>query len=148
MPPRNLKNLESSLVFIPQKSRFTLPSPDEITDSLAIARKDGVLIVPPGAGLCRLFEKELKASFANLDLEQLQTKLPKLLVEDMELAESAEINVKDNVIAVEIRGSVLDEVCSADGESASHSRARRLLVKQRNCLCPGKNCGGTCDNSE
>ena len=67
LPPRNLKNVDSNLVVIPQKSQITLPSPDEITDSLITNRKDGVLIVPPGAALCRLFEQELKASFAKLD---------------------------------------------------------------------------------
>ena len=111
LPPRNLKNVQSSLVIFPQKSKITLPSPDEITDSLATNRNDGVLIVPPGAALCRLFEQELNSSFTKLDLNQLQVKLPKLLVEDMELAESAKIKVNDNVVAVEVRGSVLDEVC-------------------------------------
>ena len=67
LPPRNLKNVDSNLVVIPQKSQITLPSPDEITDSLITNRKDGVLVVPPGAVLCRLFEQELKASFAKLD---------------------------------------------------------------------------------
>ena len=111
LPPRNLKNVDSSLVVIPIKSKITFPLPGEITDGLVTNQKDGVLFVPPGAALCRFFEKELKESFSKLDLKQLQYKLPKLLVEDMELAESAEINVNDNVVTVEVRGSVLDEVC-------------------------------------
>lgn len=124
LPPRNLKNVDSSLVVIPKESKITLPSPGEMTDSLVTNRKDGVLIVPPGAALCRLFEQGLRVSFARLDLKQLQVKLPNLLVEDMELAESAEINVRGNVVVVEVRGSVFDEVC---GQMANQPRTHELV---------------------
>ena len=70
LPPRNLKTADSSIVFIPQKPKITLPSPDEINDSLITNRKDGVLIVPPGSALSRLFEKDLGFSFTKTNLVQ------------------------------------------------------------------------------
>jgi hypothetical protein len=134
LPPRNLKNADFSLVVIPQKSKITLPSPDEITDSLITNRKDGVLIVPPGAALCRLFEHTLNASFAKLDIKQLQVKLPKLLVEDMELAENAEIQIQENTIILEISRSILDEICrQTDSQPKTHKQVGCLFSSAIAC---------------
>jgi hypothetical protein len=136
LPPRNLKNVDSSLVIIPQKTKITLPSPDEITDSLTTNRSEleGVLIVPPGAALCRLFEHELNASFAKLDLKQLQVKLPKLLVEDMELAENAEIQIQGTTVILEISGSILDEICrQTDSQPRTHKQVGCLLSSAIAC---------------
>ena len=71
LPPRNLKNADSSIVFIPQKSKITLPSPDEINDNLTTKRKDGVLIVPPGSALSRLFEDKMGFSFTKTNIGQI-----------------------------------------------------------------------------
>ena len=38
LPPRNLKNADSSIVIIPKKPKITLPFPDEINDSLTTNR--------------------------------------------------------------------------------------------------------------
>jgi hypothetical protein len=134
LPPRNLKNANSSIVFIPQKSKIALPSPDEITNRLATNRKDGVLIVPPGSALSRLFEKELGFSFTKTNLAQVQFSLPKLLVEDLELAENAEIQIKGNKVMIEISSSVLAEVCrQTDSQPKTHKQIGCLLSSAVAC---------------
>jgi hypothetical protein len=134
LPPRNLKNVESNLVVIPRKSLIMLPLPDEITDGLVTNRKESVLIIPPGAGLCRLFEKELKVSFAGLDLKQLQAKLPELLVEDLELASSVKIRIQGNLVTVELVDSIFDEICrQTDSQPRTHKQVGCLLSSAVAC---------------
>ena len=108
LPPANLPNSDSSLVFVPRKSEFLLPSADELADSFVTKSKDGVLIIPPGVALCRLFERELKVSFASLDMSQLKADLPRLLVEELGLAKGFEMSINGNVVDVDIRENVLD----------------------------------------
>jgi hypothetical protein len=134
LPPKNLKNADSSIVIIPQKPTITLPSPDEINESLTTNRKDGVLIVPPGSTLSRLFEEELGFSFTKTNLVQVQFKLPKLLVEGLELAEKVEIQIQGNTVTVEITGSILDEICrQTDSQPKAHKQVGCLLSSAIAC---------------
>jgi hypothetical protein len=135
LPPGNLKNADSNIVFIPQKSKNTLPSHDEITDSLTTKRKDGVLIVPPGSALSRIFEDKIGFSFTKTNLVQWQFSFPKLLVEDLELAEKAEIQIQGNGVIIEITGSVLDEICQqADFQPKTHKQVGCLLSSAIACI--------------
>ncbi len=124
LPPANLSNPDSSLVFVPKGSDFTLPSVDEVADNFETGRKDGVLIVPPGLVLCRLFERELKVSFSSFDLRQLKVELPMLLVETLELAKGFEMSVNGNVVIVDIRESAFDR----------ESLNRTILPRTRECV--------------
>ena len=134
LPPRNLKNPDSSLVFIPQNPETLLPYPDETADSWVTNRKDGALIIPPGAGLCQFLDHELNASFTKMDLNQLQITLPKLLVEDVEFAENVEIEIRVNIIVLQISGSVFDEFCRrADSRPKTHKQVGCLLSSAVAC---------------
>jgi hypothetical protein len=73
--------------------------------------KNGVFLTLPGFLLSRLFEKELGYSFSKIDLSKMQSVLPKLLVEKMELAENVEMTIQENSIGIEIVNSVLEGVC-------------------------------------
>lgn len=134
LPPKNLKNAESSMVFVPQKPKVMLPSPDEITNGLTTNQKDGLLIVPPGSALSGLFEKELGCSFLKTTLVQLQVNIPELLVESLELAEKAEIQIQDSIVTVQITGSVLDEICrQTDYQPKTHKQVGCLLSSAIAC---------------
>ena len=127
LPPKNLKNIESSLIFIPKSPKTPLPTPEETNEKQLTNEKNGAFVTPPGSGLSRLFEEELGVSFTKTNLVQVQFNLPKLLVECLELAEKAEILIQGNIVTVEIVGSVLDEVCR---QTASQPRTH----KQVGCL--------------
>ena len=134
LPPKNLKNLDSSIIIIPKKSKITLPSYDEITDRLITNREDGVIITPPGASLCRLFEHELNHSFIKLNLKELQVKLPKLLVERMELAEKIEIKVQNSTVILDISRSILNKICrQTDLQPKTHKQVGCLLSSAIAC---------------
>ncbi len=136
LPPKNLKNTESSLIFIPKTSKTPLPQPEETNEKLLSNEKTGALIyvTPPGWALSRLFEEELGFSFTKTDLNQIQTKLPKILVEGMELAEKAEIQIQGNTVTVEITGSVLDEICrQTDSQPKTHKQVGCFLSSAIAC---------------
>jgi uncharacterized protein YuzE len=53
----------------------------------------------------------LGTSFTRTDLNYIQNKLPKLLIEDMEIAENVEVGIKEDLITVEITNHVFSEIC-------------------------------------
>ena len=113
LPPKNLKNNTDSLVFIPETPKTPIPTLEETNEKLLTNpnEKTGVLVTPPGATLSRLFEEELGFSFTKIDLNQIQNRLPKILVEDMELAENAQVQIQGNTVILEITGSIFNEIC-------------------------------------
>ena len=134
LPPKNLKNIESSLIFIPETPKTPLPTPEETNEKLLKKQKTGVFITPPGSAFSSLFEEELGFSFTKTDFNQIQNKLPKLLVEDMELAESAEIQTQGNIVSFEITGSILDEICKeTDSTPKTHMQVGCLLSSAIAC---------------
>jgi hypothetical protein len=112
LPPRYLKDFESSLVFVPLKINQRLLTCEEVSeDKLRSNNPEGIFLVPPGLALSKLFEKDLETSFTRRDLNFVREKLPSLLVEDMEIAEKVEIEIHDNMISVELRNHIFDKIC-------------------------------------
>jgi hypothetical protein len=58
-----------------------------------------------------LFEKDLGGSFTKTDLKELQMILPKVIVDHLELAEKAEIHLKENKVTMDITGNILNVIC-------------------------------------
>jgi len=109
LPPKYLKDPEANKIYIPKQKNGKPPSPELILKDesrLFIKNSQGILLTPPGAQLTKLFEKTLGTSFTKVDLEYLQQNLPKLLIEDLEIAEDIEIETKNRKAAKEITDSV------------------------------------------
>lgn len=112
LPPKNLIDIESSLIFIPEKPNQPLPKREDTTDQKLIApNQKGIFLTPPGLSLSRIFEQELGVSFTKTDIKYIQEKLPKLLIETMGLAENVEIQTQNITITTQIAGNILSEVC-------------------------------------
>lgn len=112
LPPKYLKNFESSLVFIPSKADQALPKPEEVNEEKVYTKNPkGIFLTPPGLSLLKLFEKELGESFIKIDLNYVQNSLPKLLTSDLEIAKRIDITTENNSIKVEIANHVFDEIC-------------------------------------
>jgi hypothetical protein len=134
LSPENLGKIESSLVFIPETSKTSLPTPEEINERQLTNQKTGAFVAPPGLALSHLFEEELGFSFTKIDLKQIQNRLPKLLVEDLELAENAEVKIQGNKVTVEIAGSILNEICrQTDSKPKTHKQVGCLLSSAIAC---------------
>jgi hypothetical protein len=111
LPPTNLQDPESSLIFIPQVSKQSLPQSEEEKTCLFNNQRDGLFLTPPGFALSKLFEQKLGVSFTKIDLPQIQKNLQKLLIDDMEIAENIEIQIIDDKVIFEITGNVFQEDC-------------------------------------
>ena len=134
LPPDNLRNIDFSLVFIPETSKSPLPSLEESDKKLLSKEKTGTFFTPPGSALANLFEKELGFSFTKTDLHQIQNLLPKLLVEDLELAREAEIQIQENTVILQVRKSILDEICrQTDFQPKTHKQVGCLLSSAVAC---------------
>jgi hypothetical protein len=135
LPPKNLQNIESSLIFIPKTADAPLPKPEENNQKLLTQTDDGIFLDPPGLALVRLFEKQLGTSFAKKDLTQLATVLPKLLIEDFELAEKVEFQTQGNTINVQITKSILNCTCrETSHHPQTHNQVGCLLNSALACV--------------
>ena len=113
LPPRYLKDLKDGKVFISSKKNLSVPPVEEVVQQkFFLTNSKGLCLTPPGLGLANLYEKELGRSFANVDLNYLQNNLPKLLIEDLEIAEDLEVKVEGNIVKAKITGSINKDLCS------------------------------------
>jgi len=109
LPPKYLKDPETSKVYIPKNKNTRLPTPEEIQqqeDKTFLKNPEAALITPLGLSLSKLFEKTLGTTFTKVDLEYLQQNLPKLFIEDLEIAENLEIQIKPAKLAQKVADSV------------------------------------------
>jgi len=112
LPPSKLKEPDSSLVFIPKKPIQTTPTCEEITSNMFTINAEGMLLSPPGYGLVKLMEQKLGRSFSKIEFSTLQKQLPRLLVDDLEIAENIDIQTETNIVTFEIKGSVFKGECN------------------------------------
>lgn len=109
LPPKYLRDFESSRVYVSKERITRLPTPEHIqkkeNESLSTDH-DSTLLTPPGAGLEKSFEKALGTSFTKITLNQLENYLPKLLVEDLEIVENIETKITNQTIQVTIENSI------------------------------------------
>jgi hypothetical protein len=96
LPPKYLSDPETTKIYIPRQDTEALPTPDTI-QKLAMQpshrNSEGVLITPPAAKLVKLFETAIGTSFLNTSLLDLQKRLPKALIEDLEVVTDFEIKL-------------------------------------------------------
>ena len=117
LPPKYLKDFESSLVFVPQRTTQQAPKLEEIhEDKLYSDNSNAAYLTPPGLGLSKLFEKHLGTSFTKTDLNFIREKLSRLLVEGLEIAENAEVNVQGNTVIIELTNHIFNELCEKTRE--------------------------------
>jgi len=135
LPPKSLKNLENSVVFVPKNPQTDLSSLDENTKKLFSNKQNGIFVTPPGLGLSRLFERGLHSSFTKADLKQLQKVLPKLLIEDLELVNNIEIEIQEKAVTATITGSLFNGVCvETDNQPCTHLQVGCLLSSALACV--------------
>ena len=107
-----MEDYESSLLYIPKKPEQPIPSIEEINQKkIRFSIQNGIVLTPPGLALSNLFEKELGTSFLKLDVFQLQFSLPKILIENLEIAKDVKIIIDPNKIIVKIVDNILNDLC-------------------------------------
>ena len=112
LPPKYFENPETTKIYISEQKDSNLPTQEEIQKNekqLLIedskGNPQGLLLTPPGAELSKLFEKTLETSFTKVDLQYLQQNMPKLIIEDLEIAQNFEIETTNNKVHVKLENS-------------------------------------------
>jgi len=105
--PDHLKGLKEMIVFISANDDTELPSIEEIAESKFIIEKPkGVIVAPPGQGLAEKFERELNTKFTNINLQDLCEVLPKIILEDLQLAREMVMEAEENRVQLKITDSI------------------------------------------
>jgi hypothetical protein len=123
LPPQNLRNFESSLVFVPKQRETALPTSDETSDKLFTEKKNGLFFTPPGLGLCTMFENELGLSFRKITLPQMQSLIKKMF-NNLKFAENVQVQIEDRTIALEVTGSIFNTLCQETRNSQPRTHAQ------------------------
>ena len=111
LPPRYFTNPETYRLFISNKKDAAIPISEVSQDESALFITDstGLVLTPPGAIFTRYFEKKLETNFAKVDLKYLQTNLPKIVIEDLEIAQGFEIRIDKKKVITKTTNSVFNK---------------------------------------
>ncbi len=134
LPPQNLRDFESSLVFVPKTLQTTLPAPDETSDKLFAEKKNGLFLTPPGLALSMMFEHELGLSFRKIDFSQMQRMITRL-IRNLEFAEDAQVRVQDRTITLEVTASIFNTLCheTKNSQPRTHAQVGCVLASAFAC---------------
>jgi len=121
--PEYLKGLKEMIVFIPAEDTVAMPTIEEMAKKQFLLKNpQGICIAPPGYGIVNLLETELKTGFTQIEVDQLYTSLPTIIVSSLELAKEFEINPENDLIHTKTVDSVYNELYSGkQGLKSIHS---------------------------
>jgi hypothetical protein len=112
LPPKLLRDYESSLVFVPARNREQLPKREEISeDRLQSKTSETLFFTPPGLGLSKLLEKQLGKSFTDTNISELQQALPRLF-EELEITKNTVVRVERGTVSVELKKHIFKDLCA------------------------------------
>jgi hypothetical protein len=113
----SVSNPEKAVVFVPSRPLNEIPKPEQIEKQTFVKNPEGITIVPPGMALANLFERELGVKFTDWSLEKMIERLPKLLIEDLEMVQDCTIRAEGDRVSFKFVESVFSEFCGVLKES-------------------------------
>lgn len=135
LPPNFIGDFESSIVFIPLQPGQPLPKPEDVREENMSSNRNFILITPPGLGVSKLFEKELNVSFTKTGLDFVRRNLPAVLVDNMELAQSANLQIQNDIVTLELMENELYEICQeTENLPRTHDQIGCLLSSAVACV--------------
>ncbi|MCJ7714635.1 hypothetical protein MUO66_09305 [Candidatus Bathyarchaeota archaeon] len=111
LPPKYFEDPETNKAYLPKRLDEKPPEANLILtqeNQFFLNYPEGILFTPPGAQLTKLFEKRLGISFAQVNLDYVKQNLPKLFIEDLEIAENLEIEINPSNLSTEKTGTKYD----------------------------------------
>jgi hypothetical protein len=104
LPSKYFSDAKTNKVYIAKSQGGELPNLERIVQETAIDKElRATLMVAPGNELAKLFEKALGKSFTRVDFSFFETYMPKLLVNQLELAQNVEIEAEGNAVKVKMK---------------------------------------------
>ena len=105
--PEHLKGLKEMIVFISAKDDTKLPSIEGIASNKFMQEDpEGIFISPPGLGLVDQFEKELRMNLSKIDIKDLCEILPKIILENLQLAKEVTMEIEENQVHLKVMDSL------------------------------------------
>jgi hypothetical protein len=104
-------NPEKTVVFVSSQPLKEIPKPEQVENQTFVKDPEGITIVPPGMALANLFEKELGVKFDEWSLEKMAERLPKLLIEDLEMVQDCTVKIDGDRVSFRFVESVFSEFC-------------------------------------
>lgn len=148
LPPKYLNDPEATKAYVPRLRTGSLPPPEQtqkLETQPSQRNTQGMLITPPGADLARLFEKTLGTTFTTMNLDNLQQTLPKLLIEDLELATDLEIQQTSSTVSkpvdptisqIEVKHDIIHVRITTAAYAETFKTAQQLPAIYANIGCP------------
>lgn len=103
---------EKAVVFVPRQPGTRIPTRPEIGDDVILSNPKGVVMMPPGLHLANLIERELGTEFRKIGLNDLSRRLPKTLIEDLEIVRDFDMRVDGNMVRFRFVDSVYSGFCN------------------------------------
>jgi len=108
LPPRTLREHGTSTLVIPRSYELEVPTVKRLVEPTApLSDPAGLVLTPPGLGLARLIQKELGRDLSTADLGYLANNLPKVIIEDLEMADDVEIEPSGDRVLVRLKRPLL-----------------------------------------
>jgi hypothetical protein len=102
---------DKAVVFIPSEPFSKIPQTVSLGEDTFLKDPAGLLVLPPGLALLSLIERKLGFDLKNCGVEALVRTLPKVLVEDLEIAREVDIDVKGETVNVKLYDSIYADFC-------------------------------------
>jgi hypothetical protein len=97
--PEHLKDLKEPVVFIFAENETENPSIEKGTENnFLLTKHKGMFIIPPGLGLLTEIEKKLRLDISTIKLGDLCEIIPRLIVEELNLAKAMYITLSGNKV--------------------------------------------------
>lgn len=109
LPPRSFAEVSAEKVLVTRGSRTDGPS----NPAPPGASGPGLLMPPPGAGLVKYYQEKAESDFFGVDLDYVRVTLPRLVTEDLELAQSLDVTVDGDRVAISTKGTRFYQLCSS-----------------------------------
>jgi len=100
-----------AVVFVPSEPFSRIPQNTTVDGKLFLSDPNGLIVVPPGLALSNLIQKKLGFDLKNCGVETLIHRLPKVLVEDLEIVRDVEIKVEGNSVKFRLIDSIYADFC-------------------------------------
>jgi hypothetical protein len=111
--PEFLAGLSDTVVFMPSEPSNRMPSLNELAEKKFLNRDPkGITVVPPGIELLTILKKKLERELGGTEPTDLCTIIPKVVIEDMQMAKEMELNFQRDKLFVSLNESFFNELYS------------------------------------
>jgi hypothetical protein len=120
--PEHLKDLKEPVVFISAENETEKPSIEKGTErNFLLTKQKGMFIIPPGLGLLTEMEKKLRLDFTTMKLSDLCEIIPRLIVEEYNLAKAMNITLSGNKVNLRMVDSLYENLYHTKNDTQSIS---------------------------